>query len=52
MSFLASMCPGARQGLNQEDRELLRLEKSKPLLYQINPKIQAARADALQKRSG
>jgi len=33
-----------KQGLSQEDRELLRLEKSKPLLEQIKSQIQAAPA--------
>src|SRR5271166_7148094 len=38
-----------KQGLSQEDRELLRLEKSKPLLEQIKSQIQAARTSALPK---
>ena len=37
------------QGLSQEDRQVLRLEKSKPLLEQIKTQIQAARSDALPK---
>jgi hypothetical protein len=38
-----------KQGLSQEDRQLLRLEKSKPLLEQIKSQIQAARTSALPK---
>jgi transposase len=37
------------QGLNQADRQLLRLEKSKPLLEEIKSQIQAARTSALPK---
>jgi transposase len=37
------------QGLSQQDRQVLRLEKSKPLLEQIKTQIQAARSDALPK---
>jgi len=37
------------QRLNQEERRLLRLEKSKPLLDQIKSAIQTARAEALPK---
>ena len=37
------------QGLSQEERQLLRLEKSKPLLEQIKTQIQTARSDALPK---
>jgi transposase len=37
------------QGLSQEQRQLLRLEKSKPLLEQIKTQIQTARSDALPK---
>jgi transposase len=37
------------QGLSQEDRQLLRLEKSKPLLEQIKTQIQTTRCDALPK---
>jgi transposase len=37
------------QGLSQEDRQLLRLEKSKLLLEQIKTQIQTARSDALPK---
>jgi transposase len=37
------------QASSQEDRQLLRLEKSKPLLEQIKSQIQAARTDALPK---
>ena len=35
------------QGLSQPDRQLLRLEKSKPLLDEIKSQIQAARISAL-----
>ena len=38
-----------KQGLSQEDRQLLRLEKSKPLLEQIKSQIQAARTSTLPK---
>jgi transposase len=38
-----------KQGLSQEDRQLLRLEKSKPLLEEIKSQIQAARTSALPK---
>jgi hypothetical protein len=34
------------QGLSQQDRQLLRLEKSKRLLEQIKTQIQTARSDA------
>jgi transposase len=37
------------QGLSQEERQSLRLEKSKPLLEQIKTQIQTARSDALPK---
>jgi len=37
------------QALSQEDRQLLRLEKSKPLLDEIKTQIQAARSCALPK---
>ena len=37
------------QGLTKQDRQVLRLEKSKPLLEQIKTQIQAARSDALPK---
>jgi hypothetical protein len=37
------------QGLSQDDRQLLRLEKSKLLLEQIKSQIQRARSDALPK---
>ena len=37
------------QGLSQEERQLLRLEKSKSLLEQIKTQIQTARSDALPK---
>src|SRR5258705_3793986 len=37
------------EDLSQMDRHLLRMEKSKPLLDQIKPTIEAARADALPK---
>src|SRR5258705_1047746 len=38
-----------KQGLSPQDRELLRLEQSKPLLEQIKSQIQRARSDALPK---
>jgi transposase len=38
-----------REGLNPQDRQLLRLDKSKPLLEQIKSQIQRARSDALPK---
>lgn len=38
-----------QEGLTQTDRQLLRLEKSKPLVDQIKTSIQAIRADALPK---
>jgi transposase len=38
-----------KQSLSQEDRQLLRLEKSKPLLEEIKFQIQAARTSALPK---
>jgi transposase len=38
-----------QEGLSQSDRHLLRLEKSKPLLEQLQATIQAARAGALPK---
>ena len=38
-----------KQRLSQEDRQLLRLEKSKPLLEEIKSQIQAARTSALPK---
>ena len=38
-----------QQGLSPEDRQLLRLDKSKPLLEQIKSQIQRARSDALPK---
>ena len=37
------------QALSQEERQLLRLDKSKPLLEQIKTQIQTARSDALPK---
>jgi transposase len=37
------------QGLSRQDRQLLRLDKSKPLLEQIKSQIQRARSDALPK---
>jgi transposase len=37
------------ENLSQSDRQLLRLEKAKPLLEQIKVTIEAARADALPK---
>ena len=37
------------QGLSLEDRQLSRLDKSKPLLEQIKTQIQTARRDALPK---
>ena len=38
-----------KQGLSQEDRQLLRLEKSAPLLEEIKSQIQAASTSALPK---
>ncbi len=38
-----------QEGLNQSDRHVLRLEKSRPLLEQIKAEIQAARVGALPK---
>jgi len=38
-----------KQGLSPQDRQLLRLEQSKPLLEQIKSQIQSARSDALPK---
>jgi transposase len=38
-----------KHGLSQEDRQLLRLQKSKPLLEQIKSQIQAARTNTLPK---
>ena len=38
-----------KQGLGPQDRQLLRLEQSKPLLEQIKSQIQRARSDALPK---
>jgi len=43
------MRPACDQGFSQEDRQLLWLEKSKPLLEQIKTQIQSARCDALPK---
>ena len=37
------------QGLSLEDRQLLRLDKSRPVLEQIKTQIQSARSDALPK---
>jgi transposase len=37
------------QAINQQDRQLLRLEKSKPLLAEIKTQIQTARSGALPK---
>jgi transposase len=37
------------QALSQEERQVLRLDKSKPLLEQIKTQIQTARCDALPK---
>jgi transposase len=50
MSSLPSMPRRAnKQLVSQQDRQLLRLEKSKPLLEQIKTQIQTARLDALPK---
>jgi transposase len=38
-----------KQGLSPEDRQLLRLEQSQPLLEEIKSQIQRARSDALPK---
>jgi transposase len=38
-----------QEGLSQSERHALRLDKSKPLLEELKPAIQAARADALPK---
>src|SRR6201987_748032 len=38
-----------KEGLSPQDRQLLRLDKSKPLLEQIKSQIQRARSDALPK---
>jgi hypothetical protein len=38
-----------QEGLNQIDRHVLRLDKSKPLLEEIKTSIQAARSGALPK---
>ena len=38
-----------KQGLSPRDRQLLRLDKSKPLLEQIKSQTQQARSDALPK---
>ena len=38
-----------KEGLRPQDRQLLRLDKSKPLLEQIKSQIQRARSDALPK---
>jgi hypothetical protein len=45
MNSLTSM-KARKQSLNQEDRQLLRLEKSTPLLEEIRSQIQAARTSA------
>jgi transposase len=37
------------QAISQQDRQVLRLEKSKPLLEAIKTQIQTARSDALPK---
>ena len=44
-----SVCFGLASGLSLADRQLLRLEKAKPLLEQIKIQIQTARSDALPK---
>jgi hypothetical protein len=50
MDELFALDAQAREhGLNQEDRQLLRLEKSKPLLEEIKIQIQSARTGALPK---
>ena len=50
MDELFALDAQAREhGLSQEDRQLLRLEKSKPLLKEIKIQIQSARTGALPK---
>src|ERR1700757_1358188 len=50
MDELFAMDAQARkEGLSPQDRQLLRLDKSKPLLEQIKSQIQKARSDALPK---
>src|SRR5262244_1722042 len=49
MSSFAIDAQAREQGLSQDDRQVLRLEKSKPLLEQIETRIRAARSDALPK---
>jgi transposase len=49
MNFLPLDAQARKQGLSPQDRQLLRLEQSKPLLEQINSQIQRARSDALPK---
>jgi transposase len=50
MDELFAMDAQARkEGLSQQDRQLLRLDKSKPLLEQIKSQIQRARSEALPK---
>ena len=50
MDELFALDAQAREhGLSQEDRQLLRLEKSKPLLEEIKIQIQSARTGALPK---
>jgi transposase len=47
--FFAIDAQAREQGLSQEDRQLLRLGNSKPLLEQIKTQIQTARSGALPK---
>jgi transposase len=47
--LFATDAQAREQALSQEDRQLLRLEKSKPLLEEINTQIQTARTGALPK---
>jgi len=49
MSFLPSTPSPEMKGLSKIDRQLLRMEKSKPLLGQIKTTIEAARANPLPK---
>jgi transposase len=49
LNILSTAAQAREKGLSQEDRQVLRLEKSKPLLEEIKTKIQAARSDALPK---
>src|SRR6202022_2945426 len=47
--LFATDAQAREQALTQEDRQLLRLEKSKPLLEEIKTQIQTARTGALPK---